>query len=79
MKFTRKQLKDYGFTENKVSVEECGGRPFTYYTFDIDKYIRLISEAFHKGEKEKQVEFFEGDGRALSKEFVEACIKEFKD
>lgn len=78
MRYTQKQLKEWGFEKVEVSPEESGGAGYIYYTLDLDdRAAELISTPFEKGVRYATVEFFEGN-KPLSKEFVEAIIKEFK-
>lgn len=77
-RFTRKQLKEWGFEKVSVTPEESGGEGFDYYTLDLDgRAITLITTPFERGVRYATVEFFEGN-KQLSKEFIEAIIKEFK-
>lgn len=81
MKYTQKQLKEWGFKKNQVPPEDNDGvNTYTYYTFDFDDKnygLSLISDAFEKGVKEVGVQMFEGN-KDLSQEFIESVIKEFK-
>lgn len=75
--FTEKDLKKLGFERNYITIEESGAdAPFTYYIFEMNGTF-LISGEFEKDTKTTTVELFEGN-RPLSREFVEACVKEFK-
>lgn len=82
MKYTKKQLEEWGFERTDVPPKDNDGiNPYFYYTLDFDKDVgyncSLISDAFDKGVKKVGIQFFEGK-KNLSKEFIEALIKEFK-
>jgi hypothetical protein len=57
---TEQDLIDLGFTLIDVPTEESGGSPFTYYTYDFDNELGLISNSDDEaGECNWTVEIFD--------------------
>lgn len=75
--FTKSDLEVMGFELTEVSEMESGGDAFDYYTLDAGP-IRLISDAFVKGEDNIVSVQLMDDDTNLSRGFIEAIIKEFK-
>lgn len=75
--FTKSDLEDMGFELTEVSEMESGGEAFDYYTL-VAGPIDLISDAFTKGEDNRVSVQIMDDDTNISREFIEAIIKEFK-
>lgn len=75
--FTKSDLEDMGFELTEVSEMESGGKAFDYYTLDAGP-IKLISDAFIKGEYNRVSVQLMDDDTNISREFLEAITKEFK-
>ena len=75
--FIKSDLEDMGFELTEVSEMESGGDAFDYYTLDAGP-IKLISDAFIKGEDSRVSVQLMDDDTNLSRGFIEAITKEFK-
>lgn len=80
--FTEKELIDLGFKANFETKESSGHHcDYTYYTLDFVEggCGCLISDCFDEDNTTSTIEIFEElNCKPLSKEFVLACVKEFK-
>lgn len=74
--FTKSDLEDMGFELTEVSEMESGGEAFDYYTLNAGP-IKLISDAFIKGEDNRVSVQLMDDDTNISREFIEAVTKEF--
>lgn len=75
--FIKSDLEDMGFELTEVSEMESGGEAFDYYTLDAGP-IKLISDAFVKGEDSRVSVQLMDDDTNLSRDLIEAIIKVFK-
>lgn len=79
--FSVKELERLGFEKEIIPPEHNDGtNALVYYAFrmnDENYTMSLMSDIFEDDVKEVHVQLFEGS-KNLSKEFVKAVVKEFK-
>lgn len=78
-KFTEKELIELGFTKEYSSDTTDGVPDFYYFTFDSNGAETLITNCNTDKEKYKVEMFNVNKPKALSKEFVNMYIGEFKE